>query len=133
MLVRIRNLVARSTFLRFLISGGANTIATYSIYLMLLRFIGYRVSYTVSYVAGILLSFYLNRIFVFQAHRGWRSVALFPFVYIVQYLTGLTLLWLWVAVFKLPRESGPIVAILVTVPLTYVLSRGVFGRKYAGT
>lgn len=126
--VRLREMVARSSFLRFLISGGVNTAATYAVYLLLLRITDYKLAYTVAYVVGIVLAFVINRLFVFRTHRGWRSAALFPLVYLLQYLVSLGIVWLWVQQWQLPKEIAPLISIAVTIPMTFVLSRFVFGR-----
>lgn len=128
-LVRLRAIAAGSSVVRFLISGGLNTAVTYALYLVLLQFLNYRIAYTIAYVAGIVLAFVVNRTFVFRSHRGWRSVVLFPFVYLVQYLAGLTIAVVWIEYFRFPQELAPLAAIVVTLPLTFVLSRAVFGRR----
>ena len=128
LITRSRAIVARSSFVRFLISGGINTASTYTVYLALLRLLDYKVAYTIAYVFGIILAFVINRLFVFQSHRGWRSVALFPLIYLVQYLVSLSVVWVWVEQFRLYKELAPLIATIITVPLTFFLSRIVFGR-----
>jgi len=113
-------------FIRFLCSGGANTAITYIIYLLLLQFLTYQVSYTIAYVAGIAIAFTLNKVFVFKEHQGWKSVLLYPFVYLIQYLFGILILWLTVNQMGLKVELGPLVVIVLTVPLTYWLSKLAF-------
>lgn len=129
---RLRAAVAASSFLRFLISGGVNTVATYAVYLALLQLAGYKFAYTIAYVFGIALSFVINRFFVFQTHRGWRSMVFFPFVYLAQYLVSLLILWVWVERLHQPKQLGPIIAVIFTVPLTYALSRLVFKGRRSG-
>jgi len=126
---RLKAQVERSSFLRFLISGGLNTVSTYAIYLVLLQVMGYRIAYTISYVFGIILAFFINRFFVFKAHRGWRSAVFFPLVYLAQYLVSLAVVWAWVEKLHLGETLAPLVAIAVTIPLTFILSRLVFGRE----
>jgi Predicted membrane protein len=128
-IIQMKGAVAKSSFLRFLISGGINTSVTYLVYLSLLKITGYKAAFTIAYVLGIALAFAINRLFVFQTHRGWRSVIMFPFVYLIQYLASITIVWLWVEKFGLPMEAAPLTAIVVTIPLTFVLSRLVFGRS----
>lgn len=128
MLTRLRAMVGASSFLRFLISGGINTTVTYAVYLSLLGVLGYKIAYTIAYVVGIVLAFVINRLFVFQTHRGWRSMVLFPFVYLAQYLVSLAVLWTWVERLHMSSKLAPLIAILITIPLTFVLSRLVFGR-----
>jgi len=113
-------------FSRFLISGGFNTVVTYIIYLLLLMVASYKVSYTAAYLFGIFLAFFMNRYFVFKSHKGLRSIAFFPFVYLVQYIVSMLCLWLWIEQLGWNEEVAPLVAIAITVPLTYVLSRFVF-------
>jgi putative flippase GtrA len=126
-LSRLRALVAGSSFLRFLLSGGLNTLATYALYLALLPIAGYKLAYTIAYLFGIVLAFVINRFFVFQSYRGWRSVVLFPLVYLAQYLVSLGVIWLWVERLQLPPELAPLVAIVITIPMTFALSRLIFG------
>ncbi|MGP1665394.1 MAG: GtrA family protein [Rhodanobacter sp.] len=124
-------MITASSFLRFLISGGLNTAVTYAVYLGLLGALGYKIAYTIAYVVGIVLAFVINRLFVFQTHRGWRSMVLFPFVYLAQYLVSLAILWAWVEQLHMSSKLAPLIAILITIPLTFVLSRWVFGRGRA--
>ncbi len=126
---RLRSLVEQHRFLRFLLSGGFNTVATYGIYLALFRMLDYRVAYTIAYAVGILLSYVINWLFVFRMHRGWSSVLLFPFVYLAQYLAGLAVVWAWVDHLGLTKALAPLLAIAITIPLTYALSRLVFTKK----
>lgn len=119
----------RSRFARFLVSGVLNTSITYAIYLTLLQFASYRTSYSAAYVAGIVVSYLLNRSFVFQRHGGLRSVFLFPLVYVVQYLFGMFTLWLWIDKAKLSEAIGPLVVVVLSIPLTYLLTHFVFVEK----
>ena len=118
--------IAQSRFLRFIVSGVVNTAITYVIYLFLLSVMPYQAGYTISYLIGILLAFALNRYFVFKQHRGARSIVLFPLVYIVQYLCGMLLLFIWVEALNLSVKLAPLVVVMITIPVTYLLSRYIF-------
>lgn len=115
-------------FKKFLISGVFNTFLTYGVYLALLMFLPYTTSYTISYVTGIVLAYMLNRFFVFKEHRGLRSVVLLPLVYLVQYVVSMLVLWCWVEKFGFADLLAPLVAITITIPITYMLSRLVFSK-----
>lgn len=119
--------VGKSSFVRFLISGGINTGATYAGYLVLLNFTGYKLAYSIAYIFGIALAFMVNRFFVFRTHRGWQSIMLFPFVYLAQYLASLAIVWICVDQLSLKKEVAPLIAVTITIPLTFMLSRFVFG------
>ncbi len=128
-LQQARKLVRTSSFVRFLISGGLNTAVTYITYLALLQATSYKVAYTIAYAFGIVIAFFINRLFVFQTHRGWRSLIMFPFIYLTQYLVSLAVVFAWVEHLGLPVALAPLMAILVTIPLTFLLSRFVFGSR----
>ncbi|MGF6692090.1 putative flippase GtrA [Metapseudomonas resinovorans] len=88
-------------------------------------------SYTFAYVLGILLSFFMGRHYVFNNHRGAYSVALFPLVYLLQYMISLLTLWLWVDQLGWSEKMAPLAAIVITIPATYFSSKLVFLKKPA--
>ena len=116
----------RGSVPRFLVAGVLNTALTYALYVLLLAVVPYRVAFTLAYVAGILVSYALSARFVFRREASWRSFLRFPFVYLAQYLAGLLLVSVLVEWLAVPAWLAPIVALVVTIPLTYVLSRAVF-------
>ena len=59
--------------------------------------------------------------------------ALFPLVYLAQYLAGTLLLIVLVDVLHLPKTLGPLAVIVLTLPLTYVLSRHLITADVART
>src|SRR5262245_8344915 len=77
--------------IRFIIAGGVNTLVTYLAYLLLLPFLGYALAYTVTYIAGIFLAYYLSARFVFCRPLQWRHAIQYPLVYLLQYALGITL------------------------------------------
>jgi putative flippase GtrA len=121
--------VAGLSFFRFLLSGGVNTFVTYLIYIFLLNFCSYQESYTVAYVFGIVLAFFLGRFFVFKSDRGAKSIIFFPMIYLVQYLVSMGILWFWVDLLSLNDLFAPLVAIFITIPITYIISSFVFIKK----
>lgn len=118
----------RDQVLRFLLAGGFNTLLTLGLYWLLLPVIGYGPAYTISFVAGIVISYVLNARFVFRVAASQRSAILFPGVYAVQYCAGLAVLWLWSSVLGLSPAYGVVASIAVTVPITFVLARLVLKR-----
>lgn len=129
MAARILEMISRFSLARFLVSGGFNTVLTYLVYLIALNWLSYAWSYSLAYALGIVLAFILNRSYVFKSDRGWRSVILFPFVYLAQYLISMLVLRVWIDHLGWRAELAPLMAIVVSLPVTYVLSRLVFGYK----
>lgn len=116
-------------FFRFLLTGGFNTGVTYVLYLVVLKFLPYMWSYSVSYICGIVLAFVLSRFFVFKEHRGMRSILFFPLVYVAQYLFGMLVIWFWVKNLQFSQELAPLAAIALSLPLTYFLTKMVFVKS----
>lgn len=119
----------RGLLRRFLLSGAANTLATYLLYLLLLDALGHRLAYSAAFVTGIGLAYGLNRVFVFESHAGWRSVVAMPLIYLLQYGLGLAIVEAWVAWLQWPRPLAPLAAIVATLPLTYLFTRAAFLRR----
>jgi putative flippase GtrA len=118
----------RHQALRFLIAGAINTVATYAIYLALLPLLDYTLAYTIAYVTGIVISYLLNTSFVFRVTRTASNMATFPLVYVVQYLLGALVLNLAVRWLGIPEKFALIVSIVVTIPVTFFLSRALLHR-----
>lgn len=116
-------------FARFLAVGLANTGATYLLYLLLLRWFGYRTSYTIAFVAGIFIAYELNRIVVFRAQRSASSMFAVPLIYLLQYGVGLGIVSAAVEWLSVPRPYAPLLSIAVTVPLTFLLNRWAFAGQ----
>lgn len=116
-------------FGRFLISGVANTLLTYGFYLALLQVLSYLPAYVIAFVVGIVIAYWFNRLFVFRTKGRSRTALLFPFVYVIQLGTGALTAVIWVDVLQLPRELAAAAAIVMTVPLTFILTRLLFVER----
>lgn len=117
------------TFLRFLIAGGTNTAVTYGIYLLLLWLQADRqVAFAAAFVSGIVIAYALNAMFVFRRRMAARSFAMFPIVYLAQYVAGAAVLELLVKVGHVPQTIAPLAVAAITVPVTFALSRWVIVR-----
>lgn len=110
-------------FARFLAVGAANTLIGYGLFLVANHWMDYRWAYTVSYAAGIAISYVLNSWLVFHARLSWRNLLRFPVVYAVQYAAGLALIWWLVDGLGVPEAIAPLAVVALTLPLTYALSR----------
>lgn len=117
-----------SEFFRFLMVGVSNTLVAYVVYLLLLPFLPYLYAYTLSYCVGVVNSYFMNVFFVFRKKVSLHSFLKFPFVYVVQYFLGASILWLLVGQLGIGPVWAYAVVIIVTVPITYLASRFVLKR-----
>ena len=124
-------------FVKFGIVGLSNTIVSYVIYVVsLLAFqnaglmpkIDYLAAQFIGFVLSVLWSFFWNNKFVFQDNEGKRNLwqALLK-TYMSYAFTGLflnsILSLLWVEVFLWSKMIAPIINLLVSVPLNFLLNK----------
>ena len=119
----------KTDFIRFVVGGITNTFSSYIIYLLLAYIIPYKLAYIASYVMGVVFSYFINAKFVFRRPITLRSMLKFPYVYIVQLIASYVLLHLLVEILGLGELYAPIIIIIITVPLTFFLTRFIFYTK----
>jgi putative flippase GtrA len=115
--------------LRFLVAGAINTLVSYALYLGLLTVLSYTLAYTITYVAGIGLSYLLNQRYVFRVPANMLGAVLFPLVYLFQYLVGVWVLRVAVDGFAISARLALIASIIATIPLTFLLSRTILKSR----
>ncbi len=124
-------------FIKFGIVGVSNTVVNYLIYLVSLSVLSrftifartdYLIAQVVAFVLSVLWSFYWNNRFVFveeDDNRTWWK-ALFK-TYVSYAFTGLflntILSLLWIEVFHISKLIAPIINLLVSVPVNYILNK----------
>lgn len=109
--------------LRFLLAGGANTLFTLGVYWLLLPLMSYPVAYTASYAAGIVSGFALNTYLVFRARWSWIRLLAFPSVHAINYVVGMGVVWVAVALLGFAEWAAPLLAAILLVPLNFTLTR----------
>ena len=115
--------------LRFVFWNGINTLLGYCVYALLLLALPYLIAYSVAYVFGIVLSFLVNSKLVFNRSLTWGNAAKYPLVYIVQYLLGVVSMYLLVQRIGLNKLIAPAVVVLITIPVTYFLTKAILHGK----
>lgn len=117
-------------FIKFALVGISNTLISYIIYIILIKF---HVHYLAASIAGFFVSvinaYYWNNRYVFQAgkneKRTWWNVFLKTFASYAG--TGLILnnilLVFWVDILQWPAVLGPLINLLITIPLNFVLNK----------
>lgn len=109
-------------FFRFLLGGGANTAITYGLFVLLQWIIPAVAAYTIAYIAGILLSYVINTMYVFKAKPSVRTALQFPAIYVVQYVSGLIFLALFTYI-GLSNAIAMLLVIVVNVPISFFMTR----------
>ncbi|HBI0844586.1 TPA: flippase GtxA [Staphylococcus aureus] len=111
--------------LKFIIVGGINTLNYYVVYLLLLKLlhIEYMISHITGFLVACVISYYLNCYFVYRVKPTWRKFISFPITQIVNVSLQTVLLYVFVSWLNLPAEIAPFAGLVITIPITFVLSK----------
>ncbi|HDI0269467.1 TPA: flippase GtxA [Staphylococcus aureus] len=111
--------------LKFIIVGGINTLNYYVVYLLLLKLlhIEYMISHITGFLVAFIISYYLNCYFVYRVKPTWRKFISFPITQIVNVSLQTVLLYVFVSWLNLPAEIAPFAGLVITIPITFVLSK----------
>ncbi|HDG8571271.1 TPA: flippase GtxA [Staphylococcus aureus] len=111
--------------LKFIIVGGINTLNYYVVYLLLLKLlhIEYMISHITEFLVAFVISYYLNCYFVYRVKPTWRKFISFPITQIVNVSLQTVLLYVFVSWLNLPAEIAPFAGLVITIPITFVLSK----------
>lgn len=123
-------------FIKFCIVGFSNTVISYVTYTVLLLVFqhaqiltgyDYLVAQGVAFVISVLWSFYCNRSFVFKAKDTTVWYLALIKTFISYSITGLflntVLLMLWVEVLHISEFIAPLINLVVTIPLNFILNK----------
>lgn len=125
-------------FVKFGIVGVTNTVVSYLIYLLSLKLFqrfgwlpkaDYLIAQVIAFFLSVLWSFYWNNRFVFTKEEGQTRSLWYTLLktYISYAFTGLflntILSILWVNVFGISKEFAPIINLLVSVPLNFIINK----------
>jgi len=110
-------------FIKFVGVGSVNTVITYLLYLLLLLVLDYQIAYTITYIFGIGLAYWLNLKYVFQEKNSKRKMVLFPLVYLAQYILGILILYVSIEKWSIPKELAPLIVVMLTIPFVFILSK----------
>lgn len=134
----IKNVDVIMQFIKFGIVGLSNTLISYFLYsgglLLLQRFklfdqADYLIAQIVAFIVSVAWSFYWNNKYVFTMEQGkkrsiWKALLK---TYISYSFTGLflssALLILWVQIFHISEFIAPIINLIITVPLNFVINK----------
>lgn len=109
--------------LKFAGVGVLNTVFSVCLFELLRRGLPYLVAYSLSYGAGIGLSYVLNSAYVFKSRLGLAPAMRFPLVYVVQYGLSLILMPLLVEKAHVHPAVALILTVGVTTPVGFVLAK----------
>ena len=112
-----------AVFLRFLVVNAVNTGLYWSLYLLLLRVSPYLVANAVALVVAALIAYVGNARYAFQVGTSARSLALYLLTQGTTVVLRVAVVWALVDLLALPEAVVPPVAVVVTTPIAFALTR----------
>lgn len=111
--------------LKFVVSGGAKTVAMYGLYWLLVEIgLHYQIALIADYVGGVLLGYVLQRFWTFRSHgRPSRGFEKYLLVNVLIYVSNSILLGLGVEVLRLDEQLAQIPALALVTVASYLLQR----------
>ena len=126
----------KKQFILFCIVGVSNTVLSYVIYsvvllsfkkLLIFRRCDYIVSQVLAFFLSVAWSFYWNNKLVFKSKEKRNVIIALLRTYISYSFTGLfvnnVLLYVWVEIFEISEFVAPIISLLISVPLNFLLNK----------
>lgn len=116
-------------FLRFGVVGLVNTGTFYLLYLACHPYLPYFAAYSLAFLLSTVGSFFMNTYFTYRTRPSWRKFLLFPLTYATNYLVqslGLIVLVQWL---DMNDKIAPLLAALLAVPFTYLLSKRILTHR----
>ena len=123
-------------FAKFGLVGITNTLLSYVLNIAVLYLLepfalswDYVAGNIVAFILSVLWSFYWNRRFVFQQAKGRLSAELVMLLktYAAYALTGILLnnllSWLWIERFGISKYIAPLINLVISVPLNFVINK----------
>jgi putative flippase GtrA len=88
-----------------------------------------QLAFAIVFAAGVALAYAGNALWVFRAPIRARTAAVYPAIYLVQYLVSAGLLHLLVERAGMGSRLAGFVAMVLVVPLSFVLNRALLRRR----
>lgn len=115
-------------FIKFAFVGCSNSIVLLVVYYIVVFIFGremYLVGQTLGYAFGIANSYFWNSRFVFNSKEKKTKKAFVKmcFCYLISYVLQITILYMGIKILQFSEIVVPVVAILITMPLNFVLNK----------
>jgi len=116
-------------FLKYSIVGIVNTIITYPAFVFLSNIIDYTFAIIIIFPLGVLLSYFLNKKFVFNKEKG--NMLIFFIIMTIMFITNFSITWLLVEFGNIIKEISQGIAIVVAFIVHYLLNKKFSFKKFS--
>ena len=107
---------------RFGIVGVVATAIHYGMYYLLLTLLNPTLSYTIGYAVSFCCNYVMSSLFTFRVGMSVKKAASFGVSHVLNYLIGVALLNLFIAL-GVDEEVAPLPVFVLVIPINYLLVR----------
>lgn len=115
----------RNEYLKFIIVGVVNTGHYYAWYVLFYSLFdwNYLVSHITATVISMIGSYFLNVYFTYREKPHWKSFLLFPLTQLTNIAIQTICMYIFVDWLHLSPYFAPIATVIISVPITFVVTR----------
>jgi putative flippase GtrA len=118
-----------ASFLRFLLTGAANTALTGTLLVAIATEVDMAVAYTIVYVLGLTFTTVLTARYVFRSRLTAGGIACFVAWYLSVYLVGVSVIGLTARQWHASHLLAAAAVLAITAPLNFLGASLVFGPR----
>ncbi|MGY1602672.1 GtrA family protein [Geodermatophilus sp. SYSU D00815] len=118
-------------FLRFVLVNALNTGLYWGLYLLLLPLMPYFAANAVALVVAVLVAYVANARYAFRVGTSRRSLVLYALTNGTTILLRMAVVWVAVDLLGLAESLAPPVAVVVTTPIAFVLTKWAMAERGA--
>ena len=107
------------------IVGVSNLLISLITYYVLIFFsINYQIANIVGFITGTINGYIWNRLWVFKnKEQDMLSIVRFYLTYLATWLLSAVLLYAWIEIFNISNIIAPIINVVITTPINYILNK----------
>ncbi|OKL49528.1 hypothetical protein BSR29_00800 [Boudabousia liubingyangii] len=118
---------------RFGLVGVANTLCYFLFYRLFLLGMYYLAAHTLAFAVSVVFSFFMNCYFTFRVKPTWKRFLMFPSTTLVNFVVSTVGSIILVQAIHVSEKWATLLAALVAIPFTFLLTRLVLQGKTEGT
>ena len=112
-------------FIKFAIVGFGNLFISLITYYILVFFsINYQIANVGGFITGSLNGYIWNKLWVFKENKqNMTSIVKFYLTYLATWILSAILLYIWIEILKISDKIAPIINVVITTPINYLLNK----------
>ena len=112
-----------AVFVRFVVVNALNTLLYWGLYLLLLLVMPYFWANALALVIAVLAAYVLNARYAFRVRASGSSLVMYLITNGTTIVLRSAVVWVLIELLSLPEQLAPPVAVAVTLPVAFVLTK----------